>query len=219
MKNIYLMMLAVLLCFSCNNKQSSSNSDNTDIPNNDSINVEIKEVVNQDSINRVKLDEIQVNINKLKNLFNEKYDDMNDITWIQHKSQPKYANSRGFYAYIGKNNSKVWERFVMRYHGDDWLFVKNFKIKVGDNIFNLSYSNVERDNNSEVWEWIDVEPKDEELEVIENVISAKEAKIRFEGDQYYKDWAITQKEVKALTETHKYFELLKQQFELEKALQ
>lgn len=171
-----------------------------------------------DSITKARISDIDKELNNMKSIFNIRYDDMEETTWITHKNQPKYTNTKGFYTYIGIKNGVPWERLVIRYYGDDWLFIQNIKIKSDDNTYNLYPANLERDNNSSVWEWIDISPSNSDLIMLERVIGSKETKVRFEGKKYYKDWVLTNKEIKGLSDTQKYFNLLTEKSILEKQL-
>lgn len=171
-----------------------------------------------DSLLKVRLKDIDIELPKLKRLFTEKYDDIDNVTWYRHVNQPKYSGSKAFYLYIGKRDNEIWERLVIRYYGDDWLFVRNVIVKSDELIINLNNYSFERDNNSSVWEWVDVPVTNNELGLILAVTGASKTKIRFVGDRYHSDWTLTNREVKAMKDTHRYFELLKEKITIKKQL-
>ncbi|TFD92758.1 hypothetical protein E2605_18105 [Dysgonomonas capnocytophagoides] len=168
-----------------------------------------------DSISKARLAYIDIELGKMKPLFNYRYDEFEKTTWIEHKSIPKYVNTKGFYTYIGMKDNSVWERLVIRYHGEDWLFIQKIMIKADESIFEITPQKVERDNDSQVWEYIDITPDKTEIAMISNVIASKTTKIRFEGKQHYFDWVLSSKEINALKDTQIYFNLLSEKEELE----
>ena len=141
--------------------------------------------------------------------FDVKYDDIEQVTWIYSKVKPKYANTMAFFNYIGlKDNGQRWKRIVIRYHGNDWLFVNKIIIKTDNQTYTLDASDSKRDHNADVWEWIDITEGNAEYVMINNIINSKAVKVRFVGQQYHKDWTLTSKEIKGLKEIEDYYYLL-----------
>lgn len=141
--------------------------------------------------------------------FNVVYDEFEGITWLYSKMKPRYTNSLAFYTYIGlHDNGQFWRRLVVRYHGDDWLFLKSIIIKTDNNTYTLDASNAKRDNNADVWEWIDILVKDAEDFILYDVIHSKQTKIRFNGYQYHYDWSLPSYVIKGLEEIDDYYYLL-----------
>jgi hypothetical protein len=166
--------------------------DSTAIRQNDSLKLAIKQ---------------QIDIGKKK--FNTQYDDIEGITWIYSKSKPYYSNTMGFYTYLGvKDNGYAWKRLVIRYHGNDWLFLQKITIKADNQTFTLDASNAKRDNNADVWEWIDISVAYTEDIIIDQIIRSKQIKVRFVGNQYHRDWNLSQKEIRGLKEIEEYYQLL-----------
>jgi len=127
----------------------------------------------------------------------KKYDSFQDITWYQSPSSTKYRNANAFYLYFGvANGSPANLRLVIQYYADDWLFIDSAKINVDGTIYDVGESNWERDNDSEIWEWIDVQLSDRSL--IEAIIKSRSAVIRFEGRQYYANKTISASQKRAL---------------------
>ncbi len=61
------------------------------------------------------------------------------------------------------------------------------------------FNKVERDNGyGGIWEWYDTSAEERELEIVRAVIKAKRATLRYDGQQYYRDRAITMDEKSAL---------------------
>jgi len=132
----------------------------------------------------------------------KKTDDIRNITWYFDKSTPQYTNYNSFHLYFGtKKDSKPWLQLAINYTADDWLFIKRYIIKTDNDTYTISpsYGEINTDNGGgEIWEWYDVPLDQEKYKMIEDIIKSKNAKIRHEGKQYYKDRAITQKEKQAL---------------------
>lgn len=127
----------------------------------------------------------------------KKYDSFQDITWYQSLSSTKYRNANAFYLYFGvSSGSPAGLRLVIQYYADDWLFIDSAKINVDGRIYDVGESNWERDNDSEIWEWIDEPLSDRSL--IEAIIKSRSAVIRFEGSQYYGTRTISASQKRAL---------------------
>lgn len=141
--------------------------------------------------------------------FNIEYDDIEQITWIYSKTKPKYVNTMALYNYIGlKEDGQRWRRLVIRYHGDDWLFINKIIIKTDNQTYTLNASDSKRENNTDVWEWIDIPEGSAEYVIISDIINSKTVKVRFVGQQYHKDWTLTAKEIRGLKEIEDHYYLL-----------
>ncbi len=137
----------------------------------------------------------------------KKHDDVRGITWYTDASVPvSPQHDRRLYLYIGKDDdgSAPFLRFVIRYSGDDWLFIDRYLIKTDARTFTLvpdDYGSdaVERDNGyGGIWEWWDVRTTSEHRELVDAILASKGATIRYEGKQYYMDRTITATERAAL---------------------
>lgn len=90
--------------------------------------------------------------------------------------------------YIGLNSEKQWLRLKVKYYDDSWLFVKSFKIAADEYRWQSPDFEFKRDNSSGyVWEWIDISPSTEHIEIIRKLSSAQNSTIRFQGSKYYSD--------------------------------
>ncbi len=137
----------------------------------------------------------------------KKYDSFQDVTWYQSPSSTKYRNANAFYLYFGvSNGSPMGLRLVVQYYSDDWLFIDSAKINVDGTIYDLDASNWERDNDSDIWEWIDEPLSDRSM--IEAIIASKSSVIRFEGKQYYDTRTISSSQKSALKQVIAAFDSL-----------
>lgn len=219
---IIICIIVVLYIIGSLSKSKSEDVNTNIIEKVDSINPEVDSLTlkNNDSLLTLKLETVNSEIKKIKPLFREKYDEFNKITWIEHNNVPRFINSRGFYTYIGLDeNGDPTLRLVIRYYGEDWLFISKILVKPDDALFEIYPDKMERDNDSDVWEWMDIVPNDDNLAMLVSVISSKNTKVRFEGKQYYKDWTLTPREIKGLGDTQKYYSLLREKKVIEKQLQ
>lgn len=147
-------------------------------------------------------------VNPLKVLKAER-DDMRGITWYQHSTSPKHANSNGFYLYFGKEDDGGFTalRLVARYYADDWLFVTRAWAKADGATVDVPQKanklfGWERDNGGgNIWEWSDTPVvASSEVTAVRALANAKSVTVRFEGKQYYNDRKLSAQQLKALQE-------------------
>lgn len=123
------------------------------------------------------------------------YDRVEGITWYEPKTFEKYTDTRCFVLpYIGRKDSGYsWLRLRMNYTGDDWIFWTKITFVVdGEKYYkSFSYYDIERDNDTEVWEYADISPTDADIEMLEKIVTSNETIVRFEGDNYRKDITIS----------------------------
>lgn len=130
-------------------------------------------------------------------------DKIEGITFYRHPNAPKYVNSRStVYLYIGRNGEegRPWLRMKVQYAASDWLFVKNvyaWHDGIKEDFISGSFN---RDNNTTIWEWVDVVPTPRHLAILANLANAKESVLRFEGMQYRKDVTLSAGDKQALRE-------------------
>ena len=130
-----------------------------------------------------------------------KTDSVTNKKWYYARTTTQYLDSNSIHLYMGQEQgSEPYLRFRIQYAGDDWLFINKFTINADGQVFIIEpdYGDVERDNDSDVWEWYDISPSDENVSMVKAIMNANKAVIRCEGDQYYKDRTITSAEKKAL---------------------
>lgn len=138
-----------------------------------------------------------------------------DVAFYQPINAPKFRNVNWMYPYLGKSDNQIYLRYVIQYEADDWLFIESVKVKVtfkdgNERIIDLYSGNFERDNKGgRIWEWIDINVSDEMYIKLLDIYNAKSAKIRFEGQQYYKERNMTVKELKALINVINVYKLVR----------
>lgn len=150
---------------------------------------------------RKALDRITINMRK-------EIDEIKGITWISHRNAPILANYITLYFGTSKNSVANYPlRMKINYYGDDWLFVRSVTVKADDKVYELGRLDFERDNGSgSVWEWVDLPVKD--FDLVNHLMTAKRVIVRFEGNQYYKDFTLPQKQQMQMREVYKAWTLM-----------
>lgn len=133
-------------------------------------------------------------VNKLR----KKYDDVSGITWYYNPYFVHYNNSNHASIYMGQKDGDVWLRLVMSYTGDDWIFFENAYLSYDGNtkqIYFDEYRDKETDNDTRVWEWIDVSVDSSLLSFLKEMVNGKEVKMRLSG-KYTKTRNLSSSEIK-----------------------
>jgi len=146
-------------------------------------------------------------VNKLK----KKYDDVSGTTWYQNPYFTHYTNSNLTSLYIGKDESSVWLRLKMSYYGDSWIFFDSAYLSYDGNtreiIFN-EYRDKKTENDTEVWEWIDVSVDSGLLSFLREMVKGKSLKMRLSG-KYTKTRNLSSKEIQAMKDILLAYDVLK----------
>lgn len=141
-----------------------------------------------------------VKMQELLPYFNVKKDefDPNGTVWYTPKSAPKYTNANGIYLYFGvQNNKPMALRFRIQYYAADWLFFSKVQFSIDGNAYEFIPLKTETDHSGGViWEWFDESLTSSDSNLIHALASAKTAKMKFIGRQYYDIKTITAKQTK-----------------------
>ena len=135
-------------------------------------------------------------VSKLK----KKYDDVSGTTWYYNPYFIHYTNSNLTSIYIGQKEGEVWLRMVMSYYGDDWIFFKNAYLSYDGKTKDISfdeYRDKKTENDSSVWEWIDVSVDRDILSFLKQMVNGKSVKMRLSG-KYTKTRNLTTKEINGI---------------------
>ena len=102
---------------------------------------------------------------------------------------------------------------VCNYTADDWVFFKQITFAVDNERYTkyFNYFDVTRDNGGgDVWEYIDVDVSEGNYEEILGAIAdSSETIIRFEGDDYYRDFTIGAGDKEAIRQMLTVYQALK----------
>jgi hypothetical protein len=119
---------------------------------------------------------------------NSRTDDIEGITWYSPDSADNYKTA--VYLYIGqKQTGQPWLRWKIRYYGDDWLFIRRYRVKINDAeaVTVLPTKEIKRDNSGgSVWEIFD-ESADNHAHVLNQMLAGNTTHLRMEGTKGYKD--------------------------------
>ncbi len=114
--------------------------------------------------------------------------------------------------YIGVSGDDIWLRMVCNYTADDWVFFEKITFSVdGKNFYKFfNYYDVVRDNDGgDIWEYVDIEVGETEIEILKAIANSNETIVRFEGDEYYRDITIAAEDKKGIVEALTVYEMLK----------
>lgn len=167
----------------------------------------IKDKKTKDSIALVK----QKGIEKAKRIlktFKVKKDEFEGNSFYRDPRTPYYADVNFIYPYIGEKNNNYWLRLKFQYTANDWLFINKGILLVDGDKFTIT-GKWERDNKSNIWEWLDIAVGTSEEYILERIANSKSAKIRYEGTQYHNDRIITSKEKSIIKKTLDIYKVLK----------
>ena len=143
-----------------------------------------------------KRDDYQRKLMEIRQSILKKYktqtDDFSGITWYQHKKEPRYMDTRPMVLlYIGKKEGQPpLLRFKLSYTADSWLFVQSAQLNIDGDIITVPSNDWKRDNDSEIWEWIDVVATHSYQELSQRIANSKKTVIRFNGQQYYDNYIV-----------------------------
>ncbi len=114
--------------------------------------------------------------------------------------------------YLGIQNNKVWLRLVCDYTADDWVFFKKiiFSVDGKNTTKSFNYFDVTRDNEyGDVWEYVDIDVGNYEIALLESIANSNRTIIRFQGDNYYHDFTVSEADKAAIRQMLNVFQLLK----------
>lgn len=112
--------------------------------------------------------------------------------------------------YIGMDANSCWLRLIYNYTGDDWVFFKSiiFAIDGEQHHRSFNYFDIVHDNEGgDVWEYIDVEVEDSDIDLLKKIASSNETIVRFQGDDYSHDFTISESDKQAIRDVIMVYEL------------
>ncbi len=161
----------------------------------------------KDSIELVKTKNREKGEKELKS-FKKNEDEFEGSAFYRDPRTPYYSNVNFIYPYIGKKENQYWLRLKFQYTSDDWLFIERAILMIDGEKYTVT-GNWERDNNSDIWEWLDLSVEENELLILEKLVNSKDAKVRYEGRQYHNDRTISSKEKSIIKKTLEIYNNLK----------
>lgn len=149
--------------------------------------------------------------NAIVDKLRKKYDDVQGITWYYNPYFRHYDNTNRASLYIGQKEDAVWLRFKLSYEGDDWIFFDRAFISYDGNTYEVTfdkYKEKESDNDTRVWEWIDVPAKGDLLTFIRSWVNGKSVKMQLVG-KYGQTRTLTSSEIRGLKDVLTAYDVLK----------
>ena len=140
-------------------------------------------------------------------------DKVQGATFYKPQCMPEYADIRCYILpYIGKDTNNTWLRMDIHYTGDSWVFFKSIEV-VADgthysksfNYFDVNHSN----SGGVVWEWIDTEVGNRDIEMLKAIANSNETIVRYEGDTYTYDLTVTSADKQGIKDILTAYEAMK----------
>ncbi len=129
----------------------------------------------------------------------KKTDKIEGIDWYFDTSSPSSLAANNVQVYLGmRPGGTPWLRLKMQYTDSDWLFIQDAIVVVDGRKFATVSGSWERDNDSTVYEWLDIPVESDNLPTVRAMAGAKEVTIRYEGRQYHRDRKLSPRELQAM---------------------
>lgn len=139
-----------------------------------------------------------------------KPDQFSGNVFYEHPNEPPYANSRTYLTvYAVQNGGYVNLRMRLNYTDDDWLFVSRATFNIDSRMVRFPGGNWQRDNNHDIWEWIDVPVSGDVRTILEQIAASNKTIVRFQGQQYYDDEVIRESDKQIIRDMFLVEEILK----------
>lgn len=145
-------------------------------------------------------------IKALDKLFRVKEDEFSNENrkWYKPKSSPVYTDANGIFCYFNTDHGVPGPlRFRLQYYSDSWLFFSRVQFSIDGKAYEYIPSDTETDsgNGGHIWEWFDERVNEADKELINALASAKTAKMKLIGRQYYNIKTITKEQINAFKNT------------------
>ncbi len=143
--------------------------------------------------------------------FKKKVDEFNGVTWYTHVNIPKYTDIRNYIElYIGQQDpSYVFLRFKINYTSTKWLFIQSAEANIDGQFVTIPSSEWNRDNDTEIWEWMDVLASGQYLDLAKRIADSKKTVIRFSGQQYFDDYIVKKEDKDAIHDALLAYDVLR----------
>ncbi len=119
-------------------------------------------------------------------------DEIKERSFFEHRDTPSTGTQSDVKVYFSVKDGKAEGlRMVIRYVGEDWLFINQFAFKANGKTFTIApplLDGVERDHAAgRIWEWYDFPVEAKERAMLDSILADNEPLLRCEGKQYKKD--------------------------------
>lgn len=145
----------------------------------------------------------------LSHLTKEK-DDVTDTTWYKGYNLEN-NNFNGISTYIGQKNGAVALRYVLSYHGQDWIFFEKIYIKTENKTHEFDIPTYKKESKvlfgNGVVEYFDGQvDRTKVYEALKDLSAAQNATLRLSGQHHKEDYTVTQEQKQAIKYTIDAFE-------------
>lgn len=131
----------------------------------------------------------------------KRVDSFSGYTYYSSPAEPAYANTRSYLLpYLAVKGQRVSLRVELHYTADRWLFVHEASLNIDGRIvkFDVPASAWKRDNRADIWEWVDIVADAGMRRLLHDVADSKKTIIRFNGQQYYDDIVVSERDKAAI---------------------
>jgi len=122
----------------------------------------------------------------------------NEVYYHPYDSSFVGLRSRISLSIVQPKNSRPRLDLRTIYVADSWLWVRSVNINIDGTSSPFTFGNFSRDNGSSIWEWFSEAPSSKQLYLLEKLSSAKRVILRFNGENFYNDKVLSQKDKKAI---------------------
>jgi hypothetical protein len=126
-----------------------------------------------------------------------KRDEVEHLDWYYDQASSQFVNSSSrIVLYIGmRDRGPPFLRYAVRYTASDWLFIHDYTFSLDGQTQRFAPAQeIERDNDSRIWEWVDGDADESIQQLVRSIVGARRAVLRYNGRQYYRDRVIGESE-------------------------
>lgn len=115
-------------------------------------------------------------------------DPVEDVTWVRHRDAPdSVAKTNDLSLYFQLEGEKAKNlRLMIGYHGEDWIFMKEFAFRVGEQMHTIRVSHFKANRDvllgNGVTEWIDLPIRQDAATALRAVSKPGDVILRLSGD-------------------------------------
>lgn len=131
-------------------------------------------------------------------------------SWARHPSSPRFQDIRDYvtlYLIETSSGRQSLELFVNYTSRDGWLFVETASINIDGETSRLPVPRWFRDNDTEIWEFGSITGPNA-LTIARQIGDADRVVIRFNGQQFYDDYVVSQSDKRVIREMLAMWEVI-----------
>lgn len=131
-------------------------------------------------------------------------------SWARHPSSPRFQDIRDYvtlYLIETASGRQSLELFINYTSRDGWLFVENASINIDGETTRLPVPRWFRDNDTEIWEFGSITGSNA-LSIARQIAEADRAVIRFNGQQFYDDYVVSEIDKRVIREMLAMWEVI-----------